>query len=509
MKNNISKILLTSLLTLAVGACSNGGGEATTSGDPTSSGPTSIDPSHTHDYDEHGLCYVCGAFAGETEDISESATFSFENISADQPYFGRVVGLDKSVKYSVDYTSTESDIGAVFKTWGTDDDVNFTSINLLSPSGAINYSKVYLSYTPAKSGYDISLSVVDSNVDAVGYHANGHYSGTDLVVDQLSKDFLINSGTTYYRAPANKDDVYYFTIGDVKISSRFYFYTRTQEGVITKIDESVGMAFKMPEAPDGYLYIVAKTFFKRSAPVFGLINMLTNMGHCEGKFFGHELTATEELDIPALKADQRYFFKFNTYKNHNYLLNNIDFYSQEEIAWYGYNGTSYDKYNGFLKVEVDAEGKYKGVKYDYFVVVLEPKDDKSNEFAWYSVAHDGTVLDDMQVCKTDGIFAGTEVESVIQFNYGPGEINYYRAPIKSGKQYKLVYSLWYGFYTVSFYVANGEHTYQEVTWEVIETPEKTETKPQVVNSTDGYLYFKFDGKDTGDLIYMAVVEVDE
>lgn len=303
MKNNISKILLTSLLTLAVSACSSGGGEATTSGDITSSGPTSIDPSHTHDYDEHGLCYVCGAFAGETEDISESATFSFENISADEPYFGRVVGLDKDVKYSVDYTSTESDIGAVFKSWGTDDDKNFTSINLLNPSGAINYSKVYLSYTPAKSGYDISFSVVDSNVDAVGYHSNGHYSGTDLVIDQLLNDFLINSGTTYYRVPVSKDDVYFFTIGDVKISSRIYFYTRTQEGVISKIDESVGVAFKMPEAPDGYLYIVAKTFFKRSAPIFGLINMLTNMGHCGGKFFGHELTATEELDIPALNAD--------------------------------------------------------------------------------------------------------------------------------------------------------------------------------------------------------------
>ena len=61
MKKNISTILLASVLTLSLGACAN-------SDEPETS--TSDVPGHVHQYDEHGICPVDGAYAGVSENAS-------------------------------------------------------------------------------------------------------------------------------------------------------------------------------------------------------------------------------------------------------------------------------------------------------------------------------------------------------------------------------------------------------------------------------------------------------
>ena len=495
MKKNLSKILFVSILTLSLGACAN-------SAEPGTS--TSDVPGHVHQYDEHGVCPADGAYAGVSENASESTTFTFEKVLAQQTYYGRVLGLDKTITYYLDYTFTQYDGGVVIKTWGSDDDSNFTEINLLNPSSALNFSKVYLSFTPTKSEYDITFDIVDASVDEIGYHSNGQYTGIELIRDDLIKNYSLKKGTSYFRVEASKDDLYCFVCGKDIFTSKYYFYTRTTDGVIKRINETVGIPFVMPDAPDGYLYVVTKNIVKETVPLFGLADMNSDLGHNDGIFLG-KMLEVGLLSIPDLRADQRYFYKLVPYANHKYSLFSFSEYTEDEIFWYGSNG---DKYNGFKEISIDAEGKYNGVVYEYFVVMFEPANDHYSEYFRYSITHDEAMIDDVHVCKADNIYDGEEVECEINYWLDEHEKAYYRVPITSGKQYKLVYSMWYGFYTVSFYVCSRDHTYESISWDVIETPQNKETKPQTLNSEDGYLYFNFDGKEDGDVIYIRVFEVE-
>ena len=494
MKKNIYKILLASLLTLTVGSCA-GNGEVTTD--------TSTTPEHVHHYDEHGFCPDDGFYGGESKNANDADPLVFENVTAETPYFARVLGLDKTKTFQLDYLFSQDDNEAKFKAWGRSDDNNFVEVNLFNPTGAIGYSNIYMSLTPSYSGYNVAFDLKDTTVDKLGYRSDGVFTGTTLTIGTLRKNLEISGWNTYFRVEVSKDDLYNFTCGDGEIHSRFFFYTRTTEGEATRIDETVGIPFVMPEAPDGYLYAVAKTFLKYTLQCIGLVDMNSDMGHVDGIFFGHMLELGLSNQIPALRTDQRHFFKFYTHKSHSYGFSNLTEYSPHDISWYGHDGDNYDRFSDFQKIDIDDEGKYEGKLYDYFVVVFTPSANRLEDLIQYDITHGESCCDEVHNCEC-GIYAGETIEVGQSFNYmlEPHEKYFVRIPITNGRFYKLNFGMWFGLYTVLFKVKTGENTFESISWELKEG--LSESIPTSLTSLDSYLYLCFDGKEEGDVIYVVI-----
>lgn len=455
---------------------------------------------HEHDYiDAHGFCDMCGEYAGSTMQLNVPLTIN--PTVQNKWYYARITGLDPNEQYRLNYETTALDDSAYCYAWGSNDGETFIIVDLFDPVGALGNSQIYLAYRPSIAGYSITFTLTTSHVpDDAGYcEACGEYLGELCTVDAVYelKDF--DEGTHYFRFEATKDDIDMLTFGNgFEFNGMVSFYTRTQEGVVTNINQYVNRPFLIPQLPDGYLYVKVEASTDQLAPQFGLLDV-TSYGETKLGFAGQVLDPqTEHLYIatPNLVVGQRAFFKLPVYRNHCYkFIEKADFTANTELkAYYHATDDSYVNINTAASwSQISKEGTSGGKVVDYMSIVIEPTTthlpteiEITISHAWESGSGN---LDDMCICNFDGTFTGIEMINNQQYVYDYDDVSsdYYRFKLESGKSYQIVSSnsLADGHWT--FYRSLGDHLYASFDWDG--SVKAAAAFPQ---SADGYIYLKLD-----------------
>ena len=231
---------------------------------------------HVHQvFGEQGFCW-CDEYTGSNLNLNQELTIN--PTVANKTYYARVRGLNPAERYQLYCETTALDLPAVYGAWGTDDNTNFTAVDLFEPTGAIGYKNVYLAFKPSLSNYSATFKLVTVHrPDDCGYCITcGEFVGEDLNYSVLLDLYSIDEGIRYFRIPdISKDDLVMFTTGwSLTSDDEVTFYSRSADGeTITELPYRPEVAFLAPELPDGYLYVKIIADCDRLTPFFGLNDM--------------------------------------------------------------------------------------------------------------------------------------------------------------------------------------------------------------------------------------------
>lgn len=457
---------------------------------------------HEHEYiDAHGFCGMCGEYAGS--ELQLNLPFVIESTVANKWYYCRLTGIDPMEIYELIAETTALDGSAIYECWGSTDNQTFVPYDAFYPTEHVGETQLYFAFHPSIAGYQATFTVtLAHDPDETGFcKACGEYLGELCTVDAVYelKDF--DEGVHYFRFEATKDDIDMLTFGNgFAFNGLVSFYTRTQEGVVTNINQYVNRPFLIPELPDGYLYVKVEASTDQIAPQFGLLDV-TSYGETKLGFAGEVLDPqTEHLYIatPNLVVGQRAFYKLPVYTNHCYkFVEKAGFTPNTELkAYYHAEDDSYVETSTAASYSaISKTGTVGGKVVDYMSIVIEPTTTHlPNEIeitishAWESGSGN---IDEMCVCKLDEAFTGNEMinNKLFEYDFDDSNSEYYRFKLESGKSYQIVSSnpLTDGHWT--FKRSLGDHLYA-----AFDTPWDGSTKAAASfpQSADGYIYLKLD-----------------
>ena len=453
---------------------------------------------HEHSYiDAHGFCNMCGEYIGS--ELQLNLPFVIESTVANKWYYCRLTGIDPMEIYKLFAETTELDGSAIYECWGSTDNQTFVPYDAFYPTEHVGETQLYFAFHPSIAGYQATFTVtLAHDPDETGFcKACGEYLGELCTVDAVYelKDF--DEGVHYFRFEATKDDIDMLTFGNgFAFNGLVSFYTRTQEGVVTNINQYVNRPFLIPELPDGYLYVKVEASTDQIAPQFGLLDV-TSYGETKLGFAGEVLDPqTEHLYIatPNLVVGQRAFFKLPVYTNHCYkFVNKADFTPNTELkAYYHAEDDSYVETNTAAAYSaISKTGTVGGKVVDYMSIVIEPtathlptEIEITISHAWESGSGN---IDEMCVCKLDGAFTGNEMinNKLFEYDFDDSNSEYYRFKLESGKSYQIVSSNLLTDDHWTFKRSLGDHLYAAFEWDG-----STKAAASFPQSADGYIYLK-------------------
>lgn len=431
---------------------------------------------HTVTSSVYGFCEECYEYAGQTFKLGEQ--IAIDPLEPNKTYFMRFTGLDKQGRYKLNIERGFKDANEKLFTWGANGRSGFEEVDLINNDAPLGFDSLYISYSVYFEDNSVTISLANLEVDAVGYRlSDGEYLGEELTNDALLTLKTVEQGKSYYRIEVSPGDLYTFTMG-AELANRSFddeiqFYTR-KEGVNTNIKQLIDVAFIMPEAPDGYLYISIDIDEDYTAPYFGLKDMNSNMGITDDGFFvGYSLKPGSHY-LPAMREGQMFFYKFDVYLDHTYRLNNISDFSIDDFHFYGHNKNSeqYDSISYSDGISIESSSPY-----DYVILKLIPTKECDGSFG-FTISHGGH-LNSVNVCTYDHIFVGSTLRngSSLWFSLSLGDKDFYRFKVEEGKEYTFTPNL----------TDNNAITY----YSCVDTnyvPFSWDGSKRKLSSEDGYVY---------------------
>ena len=420
---------------------------------------------HEHGYvDQHGFCSECQQYTGSPLQLNH--TLTIESTTAATWYYARVTGLDPQEKYSLEVTSTIDDLLATYYCWSTNDQESFIEYDPFNVTSVLGGTELYLAYRSEVNDNHVQFLLTTAhNPDNAGYcQACGEFVGEDCIIDSMlpMKGFDENTDS-FFRFEVAQDDIYRLTFGG-EFTGTTTFYVRSLDGLtVTQIFEYPDIAFIMPEAPDGYLYVKVHVATDQVAVNFGLQDVSSYGFLQNGTFIGKQLNhAVEYQDvvIPALNTNQRFFMKFDVESYHTYKFTNFGGYEPaagetRELFAYAHDSESDDyvliNMQNYLMVgdrtNVSLVGGTHSI--DFVVVVFAPQTNRGgssvtfriqhgNDNQFHPASHDNLFM----YCAADGYFYGDDItfNEVTNFELDDDEgIDNlkYRFPIEMAKRYRF------------------------------------------------------------------------